>query len=269
MLILSLIGALLIGITLGLMGSGGSILTVPVLVYMLGRQGDLAIAESLAIVGGIAAFGVLPHARKGLVDWRTAFWFGLPGVAGAYAGALIGSWMNDALQLILFAAVMLAAAWFMFRKPKQPKAETDHKPHAIALVMLEGAAVGVLTGIVGVGGGFLIVPALVLLAGLPIHRAVATSLVVIAVKSGVAFLGYKLALDEKGTPVDWGLIAMFVGVGAVGTFLGKAVGGKISQSTLRRAFAIFLVIMGVVIMARESIRLAQTPSKSAPSVQNP
>ena len=126
---------------------------------------------------------------------------------------------------------------------------------AAVLVALQGLAVGVMTGIVGVGGGFLIVPALVLLGKLPIHRAVATSLLVIAANSAVAFVRYTTGLADEGLYVDWGIIGMFVGVGACGTFVGKAVGGRISQRALRRVFAIFLVVMGIVIMARETTRL--------------
>ncbi len=272
MLILSLIGALVIGMTLGLMGSGGSILTLPLLVYMLGREGDIAIAESLAIVGGIAAVGVIPHARKGLVEWRTAIIFGLPGMLGAFFGAILGGWMDNTIQLIIFALVMLTAATFMFRKssakPAASSPDADQvadpvRPAAV-LVALQGLAVGVMTGIVGVGGGFLIVPALVLLGKLPIHRAVATSLLVIAANSAVAFVRYTTGLADEGLYVDWGIIGMFVGVGACGTFVGKAVGGRISQRALRRVFAIFLVVMGIVIMARETTRLLSTSEPNDP-----
>lgn len=279
MLILSLIGALVIGMTLGLMGSGGSILTLPLLVYMLGREGDIAIAESLAIVGGIAAVGVIPHARKGLVEWRTAIIFGLPGMLGAFFGAILGGWMDNTLQLILFALVMLTAATFMFRKSKakaaaspddaspeaaQPDSDPEHARPAPVLIALQGLVVGIMTGIVGVGGGFLIVPALVLLGKLPIHRAVATSLLVIAANSAVAFVRYTTGLADEGFYVDWGIIGMFVGVGACGTFVGKAVGGRISQRALRRVFAIFLVVMGIVIMARETTRLLSTSEPNDP-----
>lgn len=267
-LTLSLLGALLIGVTLGLMGSGGSILTLPLLVYLLGRPGDTAVAESLAIVGGIAAFGVIPHARKHLVEWRTALIFGLPGMAGAFAGALIGAWLDNTLQLIIFAAVMLTAAVFMFRRPKptNPDDITDKRP-APALTALQGAAVGILTGTVGVGGGFLIVPALVLLARLPIHRAVATSLVVIAANAAVAFTRYTITLADQDLHPDWKLIILFIAIGAAGTFLGKAVGGRISQPALRRAFAVFLIIMGTIILAREGSTLLapSTPEPTTPS----
>lgn len=270
MLILSLAGALLIGVTLGLMGSGGSILTLPLLVYLLGRPGDTAVAESLAIVGGIAAFGVIPHARKRLVEWRTALLFGLPGMAGAFAGAIVGAWMDNVFQLVLFAGVMLAASAFMFRKAKPTReGESPAARPAALLVALQGAFVGVLTGIVGVGGGFLIVPALVLLGRLPIHRAVATSLVVIAANSAVAFTRYAITLAGHDQHPDWRLIALFVAVGAAGTFVGKAVGGRISQAALRRAFAVFLVVMALVILAREGSKLLAAPSSEAASTSAP
>jgi len=269
MLILSLAGALLIGVTLGLMGSGGSILTLPLLVYLLGRPGDTAVAESLAIVGGIAAFGVIPHARKRLVEWRTALLFGLPGMAGAFAGAVIGAWMDNVIQLVLFAGVMLTASAFMFRRAKPASEGTADMRPAALLVALQGAFVGVLTGIVGVGGGFLIVPALVLLGRLPIHRAVATSLVVIAANSAVAFTRYAITLAGHDQHPDWRLIALFIAVGAAGTFVGKAVGGRISQATLRRAFAVFLVVMALVILAREGSKLLAAPSSEAASTSAP
>jgi len=257
MVLISLFGAALIGITLGLLGSGGSILTVPILVYLLDKDGKVAITESLAIVGGIAVFAVIPHARKGLVRWRIAVLFGLPGMAGAYLGAIVGDTMHGAVQLLLFACVMLTAAWFMFKKPDKDKAGVEPKSAPpVWLVMVEGFAVGIMTGIVGVGGGFLIVPALVLLAGLSIHHAVATSLVVIVANSWMAFFRYHGGMLDKGLEIDWPTIGMFIGVGAVGTFVGKAVGGKIDQRTLKRVFAIFLLVMGLIMISKESVKLA-------------
>lgn len=267
MIILAFIGAALIGITLGLLGSGGSILTVPILVYLLGKDGKIAITESLAIVGGIAAFGVIPHARKGLVQWKIALLFGLPGMLGASVGSVVGGYLNGAVQLILFAFVMLVASWFMFRKSRKGLPEPEPKEaQALWLVMLEGFAVGVMTGIVGVGGGFLIVPSLVLLAGLSMHHAVATSLVVIVANSWVAFGRYQFDMGEAGIAIDWSTIVLFIAIGAVGTFVGKAVGGKLDQRALKRIFAIFLVVMGLIMIARESYRLLeskQTDQESA------
>ncbi|GAB5495640.1 MAG: sulfite exporter TauE/SafE family protein [Phycisphaerales bacterium] len=257
MILLALIGAALIGITLGLLGSGGSILTVPILVYLLGKDGKIAITESLAIVGGIAAFGVIPHARKKLVQWKIAAYFGVPGLFGASLGSVIGSYLPGALQLVLFAAVMLTASWFMLRKTRKDlHQQAEPRPsQAIWIIMLEGFAVGIMTGIVGVGGGFLIVPSLVLLAGLSMHHAVATSLVVIVANSWAAFARYQFDMADAGLPIDWSTIALFIAVGAFGTFIGKAVGGRINQQALKRLFAVFLIVMGLIMIVKESIRL--------------
>jgi uncharacterized membrane protein YfcA len=269
MILLALLGAACIGITLGLLGSGGSILTVPILVYLLNKDGKIAITESLAIVGGIAAFGVIPHAHKGLVRWKTAALFGGPGMAGASLGAVAGGKMSDAVQLILFACVMLTAAWFMFRKSTKNAVQAEAKTSpSVWLVMLEGFAVGIMTGIVGVGGGFLIVPSLVLLAGLPIHHAVATSLVVIVANSWMAFFRYQSGMLDEGHVIDWTTIGMFIGVGSVGTFVGKAVGGKINQRSLKRIFAVFLLVMGFIMVSRETYRLIDDNAASLDRVSS-
>lgn len=271
MILLALIGAAMIGITLGLLGSGGSILTVPILVYLLGKDGKIAITESLAIVGGIAAFGVIPHARKGLVQWKVAAFFGVPGMLGASVGSFIGGYLPGALQLILFAAVMLTASWFMLKKSSKelPAQQTDSRsPQALWIVMLEGFAVGTMTGIVGVGGGFLIVPSLVLLAGLSMHHAVATSLVVIVANSWAAFARYQFDIGDAGLSIEWTTIVLFISVGAVGTFVGKAVGGRIDQRALKRLFAVFLIVMGLVMIARESVRLLNNQDSDQESASN-
>ena len=182
--VIAVLCALAIGLTLGLLGSGGSILTVPVLVYLLGQPEKVAIAGSLAIVCAIALVGAVPYARQRLIDWRSVVLFGLPGMAGTWLGAWAAQFVSGALQLFVFALVMLAAAWSMFRAP--PAADGRGPRHA-GLVVADGLAVGALTGFVGVGGGFLIVPALVLLGGLTIQRAIATSLLVIAMKSAAGF----------------------------------------------------------------------------------
>ena len=162
------LGALVVGLSLGLLGSGGSILTVPVLIFLVGEPEKVAIAESLAIVGGIALVGSLPFAVRKLIDWRSVAFFGVPGMAGAYLGALLSRYVSGGFQLALFALIMLVAAFFMFRPPAVPRsaAAAPRRPWKIGL---DGLVVGVLTGFVGVGGGFLIVPALVLLGGLSMH----------------------------------------------------------------------------------------------------
>ncbi|MEO1086681.1 MAG: sulfite exporter TauE/SafE family protein, partial [Acidobacteriota bacterium] len=171
---LAWIGALAIGLSLGALGSGGSILTVPVLVYLVGQDEKTAIAGSLFIVGAIATAGGAQFAVRRLVSWRSVVLFGLPGMAGTLAGAWLGGLVSGTVQLGVFAMVMLLAAGLMFRPPVGDTAESA--PRAGGRVALDGLAVGVLTGFVGVGGGFLIVPALVLLGGLSMHLAVGTSL---------------------------------------------------------------------------------------------
>lgn len=258
---LAILGALIIGLTLGLLGSGGSILTVPVLVYVLGHNGKVAIAESLAIVGGIALAGMLPYARARQVDWRSVVFFGLPGMAGTYGGAWLAKFISGPAQLVIFGGVMLAAAGMMFRKARgSASPPTDEHKHPLWQVMVEGAAVGVMTGVVGVGGGFLIVPALVILGRLPMRLAVGTSLAVISLNSGIGFLKYLGALQDLQLAVDWHTIAVFLAVGVIGSLVGNVLGARMNQQVLRKVFAVFLVAMGLFVVAREVphvMRLAQ------------
>ena len=252
----SLFGALAIGISLGLLGSGGSILTVPVLVYGLGHTERVAIAESLFIVGAIAAIAAIPFVRSRRVEWRSVLLFGIPGMAGTYAGAALSGFVSGTVQLVVFGTVMLLAAVLMLR-PRYT-AGADHKPqdHPALLIALEGMGVGMLTGFVGVGGGFLIVPALVLLRGLPIHYAVGTSLVVIALKSGAGFVKYSDVLRVEGLSINWLTIAVFVGLGTLGTIVGTRMNRRFDQRRLAVVFAIFLTVVGVAIVAREGLQLA-------------
>ena len=243
---LALLGALLIGLSLGLLGSGGSILTVPVLVYLLGEHPKQAIAESLLIVGGIALLGAIPYALRGLLDWRNVLLFGLPGMAGTYLGAWLSQFVSGQVQLLTFALVMILAAYFMARPtPLRPA----HKRQAWKIV-LEGTAVGALTGFVGVGGGFLIVPALVLLGGLPMHLAVGTSLLIIALKSFAGFYKYLHLLPAQGLSVNFTVAGLFLLVGALGSLLGGRVAVRLPHEALKRGFALFLVVMGVYIVAQ-------------------
>ena len=257
-MIFALIGALAIGLSLGLFGSGGSILTVPVLVYLLGHEDKVAIAESLAIVGGIALLGAAPYARARLIEWRSVGLFGVPAMIGTYGGAWIAAFVPGSVQLLVFACVMLLAAQRMWkrRRPAGGGAETDadradSSKRAWGRIVADGVAVGVLTGFVGVGGGFLIVPALVLLGGLPMRRAVATSLAIIALKSAAGFWKYLGVLGASGLGVDWTIIGVFVLIGFVGSLGGKALNTRIDQGALRRGFAVFLVVMAVFILAKE------------------
>jgi len=248
-MILSWIGALLVGLSLGLMGSGGSILTVPVLIYLAGEQEKVAIAESLGIVGAISFAGFIPYAIKKQVHWRSVILFGLPGMAGTYGGALIAEYVSGTFQLLLFAVVMIVAAVMMFYDRKEVDPGSDRPiQHAWWKIALEGVAVGILTGLVGVGGGFLIVPALVLLGGLSMTLAVGTSLLIIAMKSFSGFFKYLEVLQNLNLPVNWELVLIFSLIGAVGSLVGKTIGSRISGKKLKQGFAIFLVLMGSYII---------------------
>jgi uncharacterized membrane protein YfcA len=243
------LGALCIGLSLGLLGSGGSILTVPVLVFLVGEPEKVAIAESLAIVGSIALIGAIPYGRRQLIDWRSVLVFGAPGVIGAYGGAAASRYVSGTTQLTLFGIVMLGAAVLMLRPPKLDPADGDAPPaRAVWKIAIDGLIVGVVTGLVGVGGGFLIVPALVLLGGLPMHRAVGTSLVIIALKSASGFVKYLDVLADLDLTVDVQLIVMFAVIGAVGSFLGNWLASRVPQGRLREGFAVFLIVMGVFVL---------------------
>lgn len=243
------IGALFIGITLGLLGSGGSILTVPMLVYLVGEPEKVAIAESLAIVGSISFFGCLPLALKKRVHWRSILYFGVPGMVGTYGGAYLAKFVSGEFQLLIFAATMLAASVMMFRDNKK-EAKVKHPPRQeVWKLVLEGLSVGVLTGFVGVGGGFVIVPALVLLGGLPIHLAVGTSLAIISMNSLTGFVKYLDVLGDLDLTIHWHMIAIFSIIGIAGSIVGKKVGNKVPQQKLKKGFALFLVVMGAYIVA--------------------
>jgi uncharacterized membrane protein YfcA len=241
---LAVLGAIAIGLTLGLLGSGGSILTVPVLVFVLGQPEKIAIASSLAIVGAIALVAALPYARKSAIDWRSVLLFGLPGMAGTIVGSAASRFVSGSVQLLVFALVMLAAAWTMARaRAPEPRAD----PRAAWKIGADGAGVGLLTGMVGVGGGFMIVPALVLLGGLSMQRAIGTSLAIIVLNCAVGFWRHSLELSSM---LDWTVIATFALIGAAGSLVGGVLGGRLPQAPLKRGFAAFLVLMAAYIVWR-------------------
>lgn len=254
-MIFAWIGAALIGLSLGLLGSGGSILTVPVLVYLVGEPEKLAIAESLAIVGGISLIGAIPYALKRQIDWRSVLWFGIPGVVGTFLGAALSVYLSGVVQLLLFAVVMLLAAIMMFR-PQRGEVQAAH-PRSPLKIGLEGLGVGVLTGLVGVGGGFLIIPALVLLGGLPMGLAVGTSLTIITLNSATGFFKHLNTLEGPG--LHWNLILMFTVIGILGSFLGARLGKKVSNESLKRGFAGFLVVMGLYVLATNVPKVLSPP----------
>ncbi len=265
--------AALIGLSLGLLGGGGSILTVPILVYVLGFGAKESIAMGLAVVGVTSLFGAMGHWRKGNLQFRAALIFGTVAMAGTYAGARLSVFISGAAQLLLFAAVMLVAAFFMFRNGRKEAALAARKedahvpePHKASFPVMAAAALGVggLTGLVGVGGGFLIVPALVLLVGLPMKQAVGTSLLVIALNSFVGFAGYLGHVE-----VPWSYLGIFTAIAVAGIFAGTWASHYVSQAALKRAFSAFLVVMGVFILYKNRDALTQlggeyaTPAVSA------
>ena len=233
--------AVLVGLSLGLLGGGGSILTVPLLVYVLGFAAKTAIAMSLPIVGVTSLVGALSHWRSGNLRLKTALLFGPVAMAGAFAGARLAGFLSGTVQLAALAVVMLAAAVSMFRGGIHADAAGSPDAAPALLPLLASAlGVGVLTGTVGIGGGFLIVPALVLLAQVPMKQAVGTSLLVIAMNSASGFAGY---LGRVAVP--WGFMAVFAGVAILGVMVGTTLVRFVSQAQLRRAFAVFLVGVGL------------------------
>jgi uncharacterized protein len=251
-------GAIAIGLSLGLFGSGGSILTVPVLIYLFGQDEKIAIAGSLAIVGSIALIGALPYLYKRQIDWRSVLFFGVPGMIGTYGGAWIAQYVSGILQLSIFAGVMLMAAVFMLKPPKLKTANLASEEafqRSLAKIIIDGLLVGILTGFVGVGGGFLIVPALVLLGGLTMKQAVGTSLLIIAMKSYSGFYKYLDVLDQQNLVLDWKIIISVSVIGIIGSFLGSYFGGKISQDKLKKGFGYFLILMGIWILYKNLPKL--------------
>ncbi len=247
-MLLALVGALFVGLSLGLLGSGGSILTVPVLVYLVGQPEKEAIAESLGIVGLIALSGAVMNAVQRKVDWRSVLLFAIPGMIGTASGASLSGLVSGLVQLTVFSVTMLAAAVLMFRGRPSEGAAAPRQPWWLTAV--EGFLIGVLTGFVGVGGGFVLVPALVLLVGLPIHVAIGTSLTIIVLNSASGFVRYLDVLAEAGLGIDWQLVGVFGAVGIVGSIVGNRIGAYVPRARLRQGFAVFLVVMAVYILWR-------------------
>ncbi len=262
MLIIGFILAAVVGISLGLIGSGGSILTVPILVYVMGVDPVSATAYSLFIVGTTALVGGIQSALHKQVDFKTVLIFGIPSIAAVYATRMwlvpiipaqlfsVGTFpiTKPIALMLLFAIVMILASVSMIRPGKQ-KSMDENAPmvYNYPMILLEGALVGVLTGLVGAGGGFLIIPALVLLARMPMKLAVGTSLFIIAAKSLIGFTG-----DLQGQSViDWKLLAGFTGFAVAGIFAGIAMAKKIHGDKLKKAFGWFVLAMGIYIIVKE------------------
>ena len=263
MLILGYALAALIGLSLGLMGGGGSILTVPIFVYVLSYDPKLAIAMSLPVVGVTSLVGAIGHWRAGNVDLRTAALFGVFAMIAAYAGARLAAFLTGAIQLSLLALIMLAAAISMFLNarratPARAITKSEERPASLRLLLVVAVCVGVVTGVVGVGGGFLIVPALVLLGRISMKQAIGTSLLVIAMNCASGFVGYIGRVD-----IPWAFVLGFTAIAVLGILAGTYLVRYVSQGVLKQAFSVFLIVMGTFILVQN--RTAFTLTQGAAS----
>jgi len=258
--ILGYFGALLIGIVLGLIGGGGSILTVPILVYALGLSPVMATAYSLFVVGSTAFVGAVRNMFKKMVDFRTAIVFAIPAFIAVYLtrALLIPAIPNELFKIqdftitkdlaimLFFAGVMLFASISIIRDNRDSENTSSNKKYNYPLIIIEGLVVGIITGIVGAGGGFLIIPALVLFAGLPMKRAVATSLLIISIKSLIGFIG-----DVQNLQIDWPFLLMFTAISIIGIFIGIWLNKFIDGKKLKKGFGYFVFIMAIYIIYKE------------------
>ncbi len=270
-----------IGISLGLLGGGGSVLAVPVLVYVMHVAPKSAIAMTLVIVGTVSLVGVIPHWRRGNVNWRKALIFGSATMVGAFVGAKIANlpWVTGAMQLLLFAVMMMVAAIFMIRKTQRPQphqtlelGDIDRENlfytepvcrYCWLWLLTEGLGIGILTGLVGVGGGFAIVPALVLLGKVPMKEAIGTSLVIISVNSAAGFLGYwgKVNLDLH-------LMISFTFIAAIGTLVGTHLSHHIDAKHLQKGFGYFLIAVASFILFQQRHTFTSFAQDHRPAVPN-
>lgn len=260
--LLGYLGAVVIGLVLGLIGGGGSILTVPLLVYLLSIEPVLATAYSLFIVGSTALVGAIRNAQKGMVDFKTAIIFAIPAFIAVYSTRKflvpaipselfsIGDFLitKDIAIMLFFAIIMLLASISMIKNKRKENEDETEINYNYPLIIGEGLLVGVLTGIVGAGGGFLIIPALVLLAKLPMKKAVATSLLIIAIKSLIGFIG-----DVQNLEIDWLFLAVFSALSIAGIFIGIWLNKFIDGKKLKKGFGWFVLLMAIYIILKETI----------------
>ena len=259
--IIGYIASLVIGISLGLIGGGGSILTVPVLVYLFNVEPVVATAYSLFIVGLSSLVGAFPKYKQGQVNLKTALIFGIPSIIAVFATRkfivpripkevfTIGDFVvtKSILMMILFAILMVFASISMIsNKNKKTESENGVQKFNYPMIILEGAVVGMLTGLVGAGGGFLIIPALVLLSKLPMKQAVGTSLLIIAAKSLIGFTG-----DLSNYAMNWKLLGTVTALAIAGIFIGDALSKKIDGNKLKKGFGWFVLVMGIYIIVKE------------------
>ena len=261
--IFGLLSSTVIGISLGLIGGGGSILTVPVLVYLFHVDPVLATAYSLFIVGLSSLVGAFPKYKSGLIDLKTALVFGIPSIIAVFLTRKVlvpaipatlfeiaGVSVTKALaMMILFAVLMVAASVSMIRdQKKEAQATVEPRVFNYPMILLEGSVVGVLTGLVGAGGGFLIIPALVMLSKLPMKQAVGTSLLIIGAKSLIGFTGDVM---ENADKIDWTLLSVVTALAVVGIFVGNQLSKKVDGAALKKGFGWFVLVMGIYIIVKE------------------
>jgi uncharacterized membrane protein YfcA len=260
--ILGYLFSIVIGVSLGLIGGGGSILTLPVLVYVFDVEATTATGYSLFIVGITSAVGTASYFKNGLVNIKTAIIFGIPSIIAVYLtrafivpaipaevmsiGAFIVT--KNILMMLLFAVLMIAASYSMIKKDKKTAVTNSVQSFNYPVILIEGTVVGMLTGLVGAGGGFLIIPALVVLSKLPMKEAVGTSLVIIAAKSLIGFFG-----EDNLAGMDWLLLSSVAAFAIIGIFIGAMLSKKIDGAKLKPAFGWFVLVMGIYIIIKETL----------------
>jgi uncharacterized protein len=257
---IALVLALVVGASLGLLGGGGSILTLPILRYALGMPAHEAIAVSLFVVAATSVAGLIPHARRKHVQWTTGAAFGAAGMVGAYVAGRLSKYLPPTLLLLGFGLMMLATGFAMLRRHSSVKSSPprkDERTVQLAKILGEGLVVGAVTGMVGAGGGFLVVPALVLLGGLPMQTAVGTSLLVIAMKSFAGFAGF-----WGHTSIAWTIALPLAALAVVGSLAGSALAARVSARALQASFGWFVIAMAFFLFAQELPPLFGLPSSS-------
>lgn len=246
-LIIALLLAVLVGVSLGLLGGGGSILTVPILTYVIGMEPRAAIASSLFIVGVTSAAGMYHHAKAQRVRWKAGVTFGVASMAGAFGGGVTGGYVPGVVLMLLFALMMVTVATAMIRGRKGASTPAGEEARLrFSRVVVYGLLIGFATGLVGAGGGFLIVPALNVLGGLPMAVAVGTSLLVIVLNSFAGFAGYLFSVS-----LDWPVVLSFTSVAVAGSFAGAKLAGIVPERLLRKGFGFFVLAMGIFVLSRE------------------
>ncbi len=257
MLALAISLALLVGVSLGLLGGGGSILTVPILRYALGMDAPAAAAGSLVLVGLTSVAALLTHARAGRVRWLTGLLFGGSGMVGAFVASQLAGKVPAAATMLTLAAMMFGTALAMLRGRKAPVPEAMPAARRVTRVLLQGLALGALTSFVGAGGGFIVVPALALLAGLPMDAAVGTALLVIAMNAAAALAGYA---SNPAVHIAWGVIVPMSAAAVIGSVLGGRLVARVSPDALRWGFAWFVIGMGLFVVGMELPPLVGLPA---------